>query len=585
MVSSKSYDVSIVGGGIAGLSVALRLPENVSVALFTKGQLGESNTRYAQGGLTVALGVDDSPELHFQDTIAAGAGQCDETAVRILTQEARAAVSWLISMGVQFDRGLPESGEHVTEDGLLLGREAAHSRWRVLHAGGDATGAEIERALMTAVRNRPSITVYEETYVSNLLVENGVCVGLDAIDKEGQRFTTTSQSIILANGGAGGLWLHTSNPTGATADGLALAWRAGATLTDLEFMQFHPTVLVVGGSHLISEAVRGEGAYLRNHTGERFMPRYHELAELAPRDVVARSILSEMLTEDTDCQYLDLRHLSAARMYERFPTISTICRSYGLDFAKDLLPVAPAAHYCMGGIMTDTYGRTTLTGLYAVGEVACTGVHGANRLASNSLLEGLVFGLRLADGLAGLNDVQIEPSSRQALTIPVYDGLSNEEALLTIRPDHESILQIRREIRQVMWKYVSLQRDQQGLLEAGRQLHSLRTSMLETESTQQCNVFEWRETVNMLKVAELVIAAALQRRESRGSHSRLDYPVQDEMLTGRHYVFQPILEGISLGARSQVLQSSQDTLQQCGVRNDGSSTYSVEEREEIIYHG
>ncbi|HWZ17945.1 MAG TPA: L-aspartate oxidase, partial [Ktedonobacteraceae bacterium] len=383
MVSSKSYDVSIVGGGIAGLSVALRLPENLSVALFTKGQLGESNTRYAQGGLTVALGADDSPELHFQDTIAAGAGLCDETAVRLLTQEARTAVSWLISMGVQFDRALPGSDEHATEDGLLLGREAAHSRWRVLHAGGDATGAEIERALMTAVRKRSSITLYQETYVSRLVVENGICVGLEALAKGGQSFAFTSRSTILANGGAGGLWLHTSNPAGATADGLALAWRAGAALTDLEFMQFHPTVLVVGGSHLISEAVRGEGAYLRNHAGERFMPRYHELAELAPRDVVARSILSEMLSEETDCEFLDLRHLPAECMYERFPTISTICRRYGLDLAKDLLPIAPAAHYCMGGVMTDTYGRTTLAGLYAVGEVACTGIHGANRLASN----------------------------------------------------------------------------------------------------------------------------------------------------------------------------------------------------------
>src|SRR5437660_12348701 len=438
MVSSKSYDVSIVGGGIAGLSVALRLPENLSVALFTKGQLGESNTRYAQGGLTVALGADDSPELHFLDTIAAGVGLCDETAVRILTQEARAAVSWLISMGVQFDSALPDSDEHATEDGLLRGREAANSRWRVLHAGGDATGAEIERALMTAVRKRSSITLYEETYVSNLHVENGVCVGLDAQDKDGQSFTVRSQATVLANGGAGGLWLHTSNPAGATADGLALAWRAGAALTDIEFMQFHPTVLVAGsGSHLISEAVRGEGAYLRNHAGERFMSRYSELAELAPRDVVARSILSEMLSEGRDCQYLDLRHLPAERMYERFPTITAICRRYGLDLAKDLLPVAPAAHYCMGGVMTDADGRTTLPGLYAVGEVACTGVHGANRLASNSLLEGLVFGLRLADGLAGINDKEADASSRQVLTVPVYDDLSSEEALLCVGPDRE----------------------------------------------------------------------------------------------------------------------------------------------------
>ncbi len=386
MASSESYDVAIVGGGIAGLSVALRLPENLRVALFTKGQLGESNTRYAQGGLTVALGADDSPELHFQDTIAAGAGLCDETAVRILTREAPAAVRWLISMGVQFDRAQPGSDEHTTEDGLLLGREAAHSRWRVLHAGGDATGAEIERALMTAVRKRSSTILYEETYVRSLNVENGICTGLEALDRDGQTFTIEAQSTILANGGAGGLWLHTSNPAGATADGLALAWRAGAVLTDLEFMQFHPTVLVVGGSHLVSEAVRGEGAYLRNHAGVRFMPRYHTLAELAPRDVVARSILSEMLSEGTDCQYLDLRHLPAEHMYERFPNISAICSSCGLDLAKDMLPVAPAAHYCMGGVMTDTFSRTTLAGLYAVGEVACTGVHGANRLASNSLL-------------------------------------------------------------------------------------------------------------------------------------------------------------------------------------------------------
>src|SRR6266705_1886327 len=422
MVSSKSYDVSIVGGGIAGLSVALRLPENLSVALFTKGQLGESNTRYAQGGLTVALGADDSPELHFQDTIAAGAGLCDETAVRILTQEARAAVGWLISVGVQFDRAQPGSNGHVTEDGLLLGREAAHSRWRVLHAGGDATGAEIERALMTAVRKRSSITLYEETYVSNLHVENSVCKGLDAQDKDGQTFTITSQSTILANGGAGGLWLHTSNPAGATADGLALAWRAGAALTDLEFMQFHPTVLVAGSSsHLISEAVRGEGAYLRNHAGERFMPRYSPQAELAPRDVVARAILQEMVTEQTDCQYLDLRHIPAEKMYARFPTISAICATYGLDLAQDLLPIAPAAHYCMGGIMVDTCSRTTLPGLYAVGEVACTSVHGANRLASNSLLEGLVFGLRVADTLAGSNGTWEPYSSAKDFPIAIVE--------------------------------------------------------------------------------------------------------------------------------------------------------------------
>jgi L-aspartate oxidase len=545
MAYSLSYDVAIIGGGIAGLSVALRLPTYLRVALFTKGQLGESNTRYAQGGLTAALGADDSPELHFLDTIVAGAGLCDEAAVRILTEQAPAAVRWLISMGMQFDRAQPGSDAHTTEDGLLLGREAAHSRWRVLHAGGDATGAEIERALMTAVRQRSSIVLYEETYVNSLRVENGVCTGLEALDRDGHAFTIDAQATILANGGAGGLWLHTSNPAGATADGLALAWRAGAALTDLEFMQFHPTVLVVGGgSHLISEAVRGEGAYLRNHAGERFMSKYHPLAELAPRDVVARSILSEMLSEGTDCQYLDLRHLPAARMHERFPTISAICRRYGLDLAGDLLPVAPAAHYCMGGVMTDTYGRTTLAGLYAVGEVACTGVHGANRLASNSLLEGLVFGLRLAEGLAGKISEQAIPSSRRAITIPVYDDQSQEEALLRIELDSESMLDMRRELRQIMWQYVSLHRDQHGLLEARHQLHNLCDRMLARGTARQNQEKiepAWLETVNMLKVAELVIAAALQRRESRGSHWRLDYASPNDTLTGRHYVFQPLV--------------------------------------------
>ena len=550
MASNRPFDVAIIGGGIAGLSTALRLPEYMRVALFTKGQLGESNTRYAQGGLTVALGADDSPELHAQDTVAAGAGLCDENAVRILTEEAPEAVQWLIARGVRFDRAQPGRDEHATPDGLLLGREAAHSRWRVLHAGGDATGAEIERALMTALRQSSSITVFEETYVHRLREEGGVWVGLEASNRDGQPFSIEAKATILANGGAGGLWLHTSNPAGATADGLALAWMAGAALTDLEFMQFHPTVLVAGGgSHLISEAVRGEGAYLRNHAGERFMPRYAEQAELAPRDVVARSILSEMLKEGTDCQYLDLRHLPAGRMYERFPTISAICRSYGLDIAKDLLPVAPAAHYCMGGVMTDSYGRTSLPGLYAVGEVACTGVHGANRLASNSLLEGLVFGLRLADGLSGMMGEAVQPA-RRPLHLLVHDEFQRYEGLLRMQPDSEHMSQVRREIRQVRWQYGSLSRDEEGLLEARARLHDICDRL-----PAACDGVEheteivpaWQETVNMLKVAELVIAAALQRRESRGSHWRRDYDFLDESLTGRHYVLQAGTQEVQTG--------------------------------------
>jgi L-aspartate oxidase len=554
MIAGLHYDVVVIGGGIAGLSVALRLPAHLQVALFTKGKLGESNTRYAQGGLTVALGQDDSPELHLLDTLNAGADLCDATAASILTEEAPAAVQWLIAMGVQFDRARPDDS-HATTDGLVLGREAAHSRWRILHAGGDATGSEIERALVAALKQHPSIHVFAETFVNRLLVENDACVGLEAIDASGESLLVSAGTTVLANGGAGGLWLHTSNPTGATADGLALAWRAGAALTDLEFMQFHPTVLALNGSsHLISEAVRGEGAYLRNHAGERFMPRYHELAELAPRDVVARSLLSEMLSEQTEYQYLDLRHLDAKSIYARFPTISQICREHGLDMAHDLLPVAPAAHYCMGGVMVDTRGRTTLPGLYAVGEVACTGVHGANRLASNSLLEGLVFGLRLADELASGKQTAMLPSGRTTYTLPVYDDPQPEAELLRVQPDERNTLQARLQLRQLMWQYVSLRRDQPGLLEARRRLYGLRQEMLAGESVASPSAVTfaaWRETLNMFKVAELVIAAALQRRESRGSHWRSDYPSTDQQLARLQYVFAPTSNKLLLSQQLQ----------------------------------
>ncbi len=537
MIESQ-FDVVIIGGGIAGLSVALRLPEHMRVALFTKGLLGESNTRYAQGGLAVALGADDKPELHLQDTLAAGAGLCDEEAVRVLVEQAPDAVRWLISLGVQFDRVHDESDAHATPDGFLLGREGAHSRWRVLHAGGDATGAEIEHVLIAELRKRSSIVVYEETFVRKLGVEQGVCTAVEAVDKHEQGFTVTGNAIILANGGAGGLWLHTSNPVAATADGLALAWDAGAALTDLEFMQFHPTVLVAdNASHLISEAVRGEGAYLRNHAGERFMPRYSEQNELAPRDVVARAILSEMLAEQTNCQYLDLRHLPAEKMYMRFPTISALCQMHSLDLATDLIPIAPAAHYCMGGVSVDTYGRTTVPGLYAVGEVACTGVHGANRLASNSLLEGLVYGVRIADFLAKGEKNALDPTRVTGKQTVRMNDIVQGEALLSGITVERTAQAIRTELRQLMWQYVSLCRDEAGLLEARQKVRELRRSMMLTEQGKGQGQQEL-ETLNMLRVAELVIVAALVRHESRGSHWRLDYQATDEALATQHFVLQ-----------------------------------------------
>jgi L-aspartate oxidase len=529
MAGSETFDVVIVGGGIAGLSLALRLPEEVRVALFTKGRLGESNTRYAQGGLSVAMGADDSPALHLEDTLAAGAGLCSNVAAHILVEQGPAAVEWLIEMGVRFDRG---SAAHATPAGLLLGREAAHSRWRVLHAGGDATGAEIERALVSALLGCARITLYEETFVSRLVLRDGCCSGIEAVDRDGRTLMLEARATVLASGGAGGLWLHTSNPSGATADGLALAWRAGAALTDLEFMQFHPTVLLAGnGSHLISEAVRGEGAYLRNHAGERFMPRYAPRAELAPRDVVARAMLSEMLRGGTTHEFLDLRHLPSQKMHARFPTISAICRGYGLDLARDLLPVAPAAHYCMGGVRVDPRGRTTLEGLYAVGEVACTGVHGANRLASNSLLEGLVFGLRVADVLAGA--AVPAGGARDDRTYRCLSVAVSPAGAADGRAGPASIAAIRSEARGIMWHAVSLCREREGLREARRGIARLRAALcaLWTPAVQGA------ETANMLLVAELVIVAALQRQESRGSHWRSDFEALDASLAGLHYAF------------------------------------------------
>jgi L-aspartate oxidase len=540
MTLCQPFDVAIIGGGIAGLSVALRLPAHVRVALFTKGQLGESNTRYAQGGLAVALGADDNPQLHLQDTLDAGAGLCDEEAVRILVEQGPDAARWLIEMGVQFDRAQPGVDAHATPDGLLLGREGAHCRWRVLHAGGDATGAEIERALMAAVQKRSSIEVYEETFVRDLVVRDGRCAGLQALRRNGEMFELSAGAVVLANGGTGGLWLHTSNPRGATADGMALAWRAGAGLTDLEFMQFHPTILITDGvSHLISEAIRGEGAYLRNHAGERFMPRYSSQNELAPRDVVARAILSEMLAEQTDCQYLDLRHLPAEKMHARFPTISAFCQQYGLDLASDLLPVAPAAHYCMGGVMVDTCGRTTVPDLYAVGEVSCTGVHGANRLASNSLLEGLVYGIRIADLLGGTLSADTMASSfvgRSGSVIHYDDALDDTELQSTALIGEQSALQVRQRVQQLMWQYVSLRRDEEGLMSARQQIRTMRVMSLRTPGQDPQSL----ETVNMLHVAELVIAAALERRESRGSHWRSDYQAADVQMASQHLVFEPL---------------------------------------------
>ncbi|MBF6590900.1 MAG: L-aspartate oxidase [Ktedonobacterales bacterium] len=500
-------DVAILGGGIAGLSLALSLPAGLRVTLVTKAALGESNTRYAQGGLAAAVGADDDAELHLRDTVAAGAGLVDERAARVLVTEAREAVAWLIAAGTHFDER-PDASP-ARDDGLAarydLTREAAHSRRRVLHAR-DATGAEIERALVAAMRARQGAHVLEHTQALELVVRDGACAGVDVLHDGQVLRVLASRGVALANGGAGQLWLRTSNPLGATADGFALAWRAGVALADLEFAQFHPTVLVPPNgdtteAFLISEAVRGEGAWLRNQAGERFLPRYAPEAELAPRDVVARAILSEMLAEGAPSAFLDLRHLRAAETHTRFPTIAAVCRRYGLDLARDLIPVAPAAHYFMGGVAVDAWARTTLPGLYAVGEVACTGVHGANRLASNSLLEGLVFGRRAARLLARTTTADAWPS---APTLP-GDVLTFEPLVLPVGAHAAPIAEeIRAGLRRVMWQRVSLRRDEAGLAEARRELRALAAAGPVDP-----------ETANMLLVAQLITEAAQARREKR----------------------------------------------------------------------
>ncbi|HEY7357683.1 MAG TPA: L-aspartate oxidase [Ktedonobacterales bacterium] len=576
--AEERVDVAIIGGGVAGLTLALSLPSSLHIALLTKGALGESNTRYAQGGLAAAVGSDDSPELHLRDTLIAGAGLCDETAVRLLVEQAPDAVRWLIDIGTQFDRKKAQESQEAANssaddianqlpanvfDAYMMGHEAAHSRRRVLHAQGDATGAEIERALVAAVRSRENTTIYEQTFAQELIVRDGQCCGVLALDHSGRASRLRTRATVLANGGAGRLWLRTSNPPLATADGLALAWRAGAALADLEFTQFHPTVLVIGDGNgsafLISEAVRGEGAYLRNQAGERFMPRYHPDAELAPRDVVARAILSEMVREGAGARatngsetgrtrrgqapaavgatsaYLDLRHLPAESMRARFPSIAAFCAQHGLDLARDLIPVAPAAHYFMGGVAVDTWGRATLPQLYAVGEVACTGVHGANRLASNSLLEGLVFGRRAARAIA-----QASPDTWPEVT-DVFSGQDSSRQIVPTAVDGTSGLHpnIQGALQRIMWEHVSLYRDEQGLSQAALALKRL---IKEADAPgnngsrpfADSAPFAGYETGNMVQVAQLIVTAALQRRESRGSHYRNDYPAMDPALVGRH---------------------------------------------------
>ena len=495
------YDYIIIGSGIAGLYTALLAKEQGSVLVITKGSIEDCNTRYAQGGIAAAIGKDDSRELHFRDTIAAGDGLCNAEAVRILTSEAPARIADLVNLEVPFDTA---NGE------IALTKEAAHSVPRILHAGGDATGEHIEVTLSRKVRVS-QIQVLEDCLVTEILVDNGAVIGVRALDSRTSLFETFHcRSLILATGGAGHLYKFSTNSDIATGDGIALAYKAGAEITDMEFFQFHPTALRMPGvtPFLISESVRGEGGVLRNVDGYRFMPDYHPDADLAPRDVVSRSIIYEMRKTSSDRVFVDVTHLPPYVVTTRFPHIYRFCLVRGLDITRGLIPVAPAAHYLMGGVKTNTWGETSIEGLFAVGEVACTGVHGANRLASNSLLEAVVFSQRVIERTTKENVSEIPDSEKEKST---RCSLSKRKALKEVPPANLSALQ------ELMWDKAGIIRDRQSLNEALDILDAWQACL--PEPTDRPSY----ELNNLTFAGRLVAESALAREESRGAHFRSDF--------------------------------------------------------------
>jgi len=514
-VKANYSDYIVVGSGIAGLYIALLAVERGSVLILTKGSIDDCNTKYAQGGIAVAMGREDSPELHFKDTVAAGAGLSDPEAVRILTEQAADCIADLIKFGVPFD----------TLDGeITLTREAAHSVPRIMHAGGDATGEHIEVTLSRQVHSSP-IKVLEDCLASQILVQRGRVVGVKALDSHtGSIEEYSCKFLILATGGAGRLFKYTTNSDVVTGDGIALALEAGAEISDMEFFQFHPTVLCLPGvaPFLISEAVRGEGGILRNVEGHRFMPDYAAEAELATRDVVARSIVYEMKKTHSDRVFLDVAHLPSRLITTRFPHIYRFCQEHGLDITKGLIPVAPAAHYLMGGVKVNIWGETSIPGLFAAGETACTGVHGANRLASNSLLESVVFSKRIVQ--------------RTEMSIPPRHGRNGSGKAISCRlPEREALSKVPSpnlpNLQSVMW-------DKVGIIRSGKSLKEAAGILATWESLlPQPGDRPAYELSNLVLCARLVTEAALLREESRGAHFRTDFP-RTSPEWQRHIVFR-----------------------------------------------
>jgi L-aspartate oxidase len=512
-------DFIVVGSGVAGLRAAIELAKaGANVTILTKDKANESNTEYAQGGVAVVLAEDDSAELHEEDTMTAGAGLCDEEAVEVLVTEGTRYIQELIDWGAEFDK---EGGS------LIFTREAAHSRNRILHSHGDATGAEFVRSLIARAGQEKTISLLAFANTDGLLVEDGRCVGvryLDPILRAPRE--VYAKAVIMCTGGAGQLYQHTTNPDVATGDGMAMAYLAGAEMADMEFVQFHPTALSLPNAprFLLSEAMRGEGGVLRNVNGDRFMQRYDERLELAPRDIVSRSIVAEMRRTGSRHVYLDMTAFDGQFLRERFPKINEVCLKFGLNMAEAMLPVAPASHYCMGGIRTDLWGRSTLAGLYAAGEVSCTGVHGANRLASNSLLEGLVFGARA--GAAALKD-------SEGLTVRIPD---RPAAGRTMIPSRSAIsVAVKKRVKRIMWERVGIIRDRSSLQRALSELEQIAAGRID------------RASRNFVTLATLVARGALWREESRGGHFRSDFPETDERF--REHSIQSMNKDVSSSRR------------------------------------
>ncbi len=497
-VKTEATDFLVIGSGVAGLRAAIELSNHGKVTVITKDVPSESSTEYAQGGIAVALSDEDEVGIHYEDTLKAGDGLCREEAVRVLVEEGPERIMELISWGAEFDR-----------DGtrLAFGLEAAHSRKRILHAGGDSTGKELERVLINKVKAIHGIRRLPFTLAMELIVRDGACLGALTVS-ERRPAALLARATVLATGGAGQVYSITTNPQVATGDGMALAYRSGAALEDMEFVQFHPTSLFLPSAphFLLTEALRGEGGRLLNARRERFMDRYHSEMELATRDAVSRAILKEMERTGSDHVYLDLGRMGGDFVKRRFPRVYSTCLTYGLDITREPIPVCPAAHYMMGGVKTDILGRTNLRGLFAAGETACTGVHGANRLASNSLLEGLVYGRRAGQTAAA-----------------EATGLSKEQSALSFEPVPPQSIpahdEIRGDIRRLMWQEVGIIRNEQTLLEAKRKIEQWGYITEKSFLTRR-----ELELKNMIQVAGLITDAALSRQNSVGAHFRSDYP-------------------------------------------------------------